>query len=137
MPYWKCYYHIVWATKHREPVIKAPYEQIIFSAIREKCEEFGSDLLAVNTVSDHLHLAVSIPPSVSVSKWVGSVKGATARAINTSLQLDSRFHWQGGYGVMSFGEKVLPQVKGYIANQKQHHADGTINAHMEQIGDEE
>ena len=99
--------------------------------------EFESPLVIVNSVPDHLHLAVSIPPSVSVAKWVGSIKGATARAINSSIESDPRFHWQGGYGVMSFGEKVLPQVKAYIANQKQHHAEGTINAYMEQIGDED
>lgn len=130
MPYWKCYYHIVWATKHREPIITSAYEQIIFAAIQDKCAEFESPLLAVNAVADHIHVAVCIPPSVAVSKWVGS-------AVNTSFELPTRFHWQGSYGVMSFGEKVLPQVKSYIENQKQHHAAGTVNQHLEQIGDEE
>ncbi len=137
MPYWKCYYHIVWATKYREPIITPAYEQIIFAAIQEKCAEFESPLLAVNAVSDHIHVAACIPPSIAVSKWVGSIKGSTARAVNISLELPTRFHWQGSYGVMSFGEKVLPQVKSYIANQKQHHAQGTVNPHLEQIGDEE
>jgi putative transposase len=136
MPYWKCYYHIVWATKYREPVIIPAYEQIIFATIQEKCTEFGSSLLAVNAVKDHIHVAVCIPPGVAVSKWVGSAKGSTARAVNTSFKLAARFHWQGSYGVMSFGEKVLPQVKSYIENQKQHHAAGTVNLHLEQIGDE-
>lgn len=136
MPYWKCYYHIIWATKYRQPTITPAYEQLIFATIQEKCSEYQSPLLAVNTVPDHLHLAVCIPPSIAISKWIGRVKGATARAINTSFEPDTWFHWQEGYGIMSFGEKVLPQVKAYIDNHKPHHATGTVNPHLETTGDE-
>jgi len=136
MPYWRCFYHIIWATKYREPTIIPAYEPVIFSAIEEKCKEASVSLLAVNMVSDHVHIAAAIPPSVSVSKWVGSIKGASARAINTSFERDTRFHWQEGYGVMSFGETALDKVKGYITNQKQRHASGDTNSYLENIGDD-
>jgi putative transposase len=121
----------------RQPVIVPAYEPVIISAIEAKCQETGVSLLAVNMVSDHVHLAASIPPSVSISKWIGSVKGVTARAVNTSFERDTRFHWQGGYGVMSFGETALGKVKTYIANQKQHHANGELNSYLENVGDDE
>ena len=137
MPYWKCYYHIVWATKNRQPVIIPAYEPIIVGAIEAKCEEMDVSLLTVNMVSDHIHVAASIPPSISISKWVGIVKGVTARAINTSFERDTRFHWQAGYGVMSFGETALDKVKEYIVNQKQHHAKGDVNRYLENVGDDD
>jgi putative transposase len=88
-------------------------------------------------VSDHVHIAASVPPSISLSKWIGSVKGVTARAINTHFERDTRFHWQAGYGVMSFGETALGKVTAYIANQKQHHANGDVNRYLENIGDDD
>jgi putative transposase len=136
MPYWKCYYHIVWATKYRQPLIIPAYESVIFAAITDKAAEYDSPLLALNAVSDHIHIAVSIPPSVSIAKWVGGIKGATARAINTSFQQDTRFHWQSGYGVMSFGETALNKVKEYIASQKQRHANNDLNHYLENIGED-
>jgi putative transposase len=137
MPYWKCYYHVVWATKYRQPIIIPAYEKVIVAAIEEKCKEQGVALLAANMVSDHVHIGVAIPPSMSVAKFVGSVKGAAARAINTSFERDTKFHWQGGYGVMSFGETALDKVKEYIANQKQRHANSDLNSYLENVGDED
>ncbi len=137
MPYWKCYYHVVWATKYRQPIIIPAYEQVIFAAIEEKCKELGVSMLAINAANDHVHMAVSIPPRMSVAKLVGSVKGAAARAINTGFERDTKFHWQGGYGVMSFGETALDKVNEYIANQKQRHAKGDLNSYLENIGDED
>jgi putative transposase len=136
MAFWTCYYHVVWATKYRQPVILPMYEPIIQTAIQEKSAELKSHLIELNMVSDHIHIAVSIPPSLAIAKWVGSVKGASARAVNTTLEPDNRFHWQESYGVMSFGEKALPQVREYSANPKMRHASGDLNSYLENVGEE-
>lgn len=52
---------------------------------------------------------------------------------NFVIKPDYEFHWQDAYGVFSFGEKSLPVIVGYIQNQKQHHADGTLITAMEQM----
>jgi putative transposase len=135
MPFWKLFYHVIWATKYREPTILPPYEPIIFAAIETKSAELGCVVLAMNVVSDHIHVAVVIPPSMAVSKWVGGVKGASSRAINTSVERDSRFHWQEGYGVMSFNEQLLSQVQQYIKDQKVRHASGKLNENLERMDD--
>ncbi len=133
MPYWKCYYHVVWATKYRQPMIISTYEPVIFAAIREQSQQLACSVLAINGVSDHIHVAVTIPPSLAVAKWVGSVKGASARAVNMGFNRDERFHWQEGYGVMSFGETALEIVKTYIDGQKERHANGELNTYLERI----
>ncbi len=84
-------------------------------------------------VGDHVHVGVSIPPGVAVSKWVGGVKGASSRAINTGFDRDAKFQWQEGYGVMTFGEQALDKVRDYIATQKERHATGEVNRYLERI----
>ena len=135
MPFWKCYYHVVWATKHRQAVISLAIEPVLFVTVEEKSVELGCSLLAINAVADHVHVAVCIPPALSVAKWVGGVKGASSRVINTSFDADARFQWQEGYSVLSFGEKRLAQVKQYIASQKERHQVNDLNDYLERIDD--
>ncbi len=135
MPFWNCYYHIIWTTKNREPAIIPAYEQVIFAAIKQKSTELGCRILAINGVSDHIHVAASIKPSLAVSMYVGSIKGASSRAINIGFEREVRFHWQESYSVLTFGEKALRFVQEYVANQKIHHANSSTNAYLEHIED--
>ena len=136
MPYWKCYYHLVWATKYREPAILPVYEAVIYEAIRQKAQEMKCSVLAVNSVSDHIHVAIAIGPHVAVATCTGNLKGASSRAINTSFERETRFHWQAGYGAMTFGEKALPDVIDYIKYQKERHARQELNWYLERVEDD-
>src|SRR5690606_21966553 len=110
---------------------------VIFAAIEQKSAELRCPLLGLNAVTDHVHVAVNIAPSLAVSQWAGYVKGFSAHAVNASFtDLETTFKWQEGYGVVTFGEKNLPFVQAYIAQQKQHHAVGTVIAKLEQLDDE-
>jgi putative transposase len=134
VPYWNCYYRVVWATKYREPILTPAIQTLVYSAIRQKSGELKSPLLALNSVEDHIHIAVSIAPSLAVSSWVGFVKGLSAHAINAAFaDLEAPFKWQEGYGVVTFGEKNLHFVQDYIEKQRIHHAKGEIIAKLEQM----
>ena len=134
MAFWRCYYHVVWATKDREPSITASVEQTIVQAATEKSEALECPVQAINSVADHVHVAVSIPPKVAVAEWVRNIKGITAHEINTMFpDLETRFRWQRSYGVLTFGAKMLPTVTDYIERQKEHHAANTLEAYLEQI----
>ncbi len=109
------------------------YESVLFTEIRNKATELKCELFAVNGVQDHIHVALSIPPNVAVAACVGQMKGASSRAMNSNYVFDTRFRWQKSYGVMSFGEKELPRVIEYIANQKQRHASQRLNTYLERI----
>lgn len=135
MPFWKCFYHVVFATKHRASIIEPTFESVIYAAIRQKATRFNSTIYAVNGVEDHIHIATTIPTSVAVSTWVGEIKGTSARAINTAFELDFRFHWQASYGVLTFGEKRLPFVVDYINRQKERHREDTIHPYLEKMDD--
>lgn len=136
MPFWVCYYHIVWTTRNREPLITPQTEPVLFKAVETKSSEFNAPVLAVNGVADHIHIAVCIPPKIAVSDWVGNVKGASSHAVNTAFSnLPTQFRWQGSYGVLSFGVKNLDMVRDYILHQKQHHANNSLYDYLERADD--
>ena len=133
MPYWKLYYHFVWSTKNRFPFIDASMEPVLYRTIVAKSQQMEGFVHAIGGMEDHVHLAVSIPPKIAPAKFIGDVKGNCSHFVNHVIQPDFEFHWQDAYGVFSFGEKSLSTVVKYIQNQKQHHADGTLIAAMEQM----
>jgi putative transposase len=135
MPYWKLYYHFVWGTKNRLPLISPALEMDLCRAILAKAQDMGGIVHALGNTEDHAHLAVSIPPKLAPAKFIGDVKGNSSHFVNHVLKPDFEFHWQDDYGVFSFGEKSLAMVVRYIHNQKQHHADGTLFDLMERQGD--
>ncbi|GAB5491730.1 MAG: hypothetical protein Phog2KO_19450 [Phototrophicaceae bacterium] len=89
---------------------------------------------ALNGIPDHIHIAVTIPPKLAISDYVQQVKGVSSREVNQHApDTDERFRWQRGFSVHSYGQKMLPTVVQYIANQKQHHANDTILEYLEYL----
>jgi putative transposase len=85
MPFWRCYYHVIWATKKRAEWITPQVEIVILETMREKAVELESTLLAVNTVADHIHIAACIPPKLAIAEWVKRMKGTSTRNVNDQL----------------------------------------------------
>ena len=135
MPYWKLYYHFIWGTKNRLPLIDPGIESELYRAISAKVKDLAGFVHAIGGTDDHVHLAVSIPPKIAPAKFIGDVKGNSSHYVNHVIKPDFEFYWQDEYGVLSFGEKNLPAVVRYIHNQKQHHADGTLIVGMEKLTD--
>jgi REP element-mobilizing transposase RayT len=137
MPFWRCYYHVIWATKNRAGLITPKVEAVVFAAIRQKADELQSPILAINGVQDHIHIAVSIPPKLSAAEWVKRMKGASTWDVNAQLpDLETAFGWQHSYGVLTFGAKNAQYVVDYVERQKEHHANQTLQSYLEQIDDE-
>ncbi|MCK6577915.1 MAG: IS200/IS605 family transposase [Anaerolineae bacterium] len=133
MPYSCCFYHIVWATRRRQPSIGAPHAQIIRAAINQKCEALGCKVFALNMVADHVHIALAIPPAHSVAEIVKHLKGAASRAVNVALRLEEVFAWQEGYGVHTLSERGMPTIVNYITRQQEHHAANTLITVLERM----
>ena len=132
MSFWRCYYHVVWATKERLPLITPEIEHVIIQAATEKSQALTCPIQAMNGAADHMHAAVCIPPHIAVADWVRNIKGISAHTINDLFpDLEIRFQWQRGYGVLTFGAKLLPTVSDYIARQKEHHQQNTIDPYLE------
>ncbi len=121
MPYTRLFYHLVWATRDRQPRLTQEVEPILHNLLRNKAIDLGGSVFALDGVADHVHMVASIPPAVSVAKFVGQVKGASSSIFNKSGFTRDRFYWQEEYGAFSFDLKRLPNYVAYVENQKQHH----------------
>ena len=126
MPWCRLHYHLVWATRNREPLITLKEEEIIHTRLRAKADELRLVMHAVGGIEDHLHVVVSIPPALSVADCAKHLKGASARAVNQELSADSRFGWQAEYGAVTLGERSLPAAIDYVRKQREHHANGSV-----------
>lgn len=124
MALWRLYYHIVWATKNRQPLILPEYEKQLYYYIIAKSDEYGCIVHQVNGMANHIHLIVSIPPTITISEYVRKIKGSSSHYLNNIST--NQFAWQRGYGVFSVGVKNLEIAINYVKKQKEHHAKGTI-----------
>ncbi len=125
MPYWQLFYHIVWTTKKREPLLTPDVEPIIYGFLRSKAIGLGATVFALNGVADHVHLVAAIPPKIAVAKFIGQVKAVASTKFNKSGLDTTPFFWQEEYGAFSFDGKRLPNYISYVERQKEHHAQGT------------
>jgi Transposase and inactivated derivatives len=134
MALWRLYYHLVWATKEREPLINSDREVKLYPYIIAKADDLGCIVHAIGGVEDHIHLVVSIPPTLAIADFVKRTKGSSAHFLNQALSASlNKFGWQEGYGVFSLGGKQLEQAVDYVKNQKAHHSNGTAIASLEQV----
>ncbi|MCC6791489.1 MAG: IS200/IS605 family transposase [Thermomicrobiales bacterium] len=128
MSYWRLFYHLVWATKDREPVLDDARSDLLVRSIQALCTENRVLVHATGVMPDHIHLALSIPPRIAIAEFVQRMKGTTSRRFNTTASRTDieHFDWQPEYGVISFGERSLDEVVAYLENQRTHHANQTI-----------
>jgi putative transposase len=88
---------------------------------------------AIGLVADHVHVALTIPPTVAVADALSRLKGASSHLVGQRLPQAIGFAWQAEYGALSLTERALPTVIAYVQNQKQHHAANTLIHGLERI----
>ncbi|MCX4302932.1 MAG: IS200/IS605 family transposase [Clostridia bacterium] len=120
---WNCKYHIVFAPKYRRQVIYGKIRMDIGKIIRTLCEQKGVEIIEAEACLDHIHLLVSIPSKLSVSSFMGYLKGKSSlmifdRHANLKYKYGNRHFWCKGYYVDTVGKnkKVIAE---YIRNQLQ------------------
>jgi putative transposase len=133
VPYWRLHYHLVWATYERASLITPNVERVVYQTMFAKGRELDLVLHAVGGVSDHVHVVASIPPARCVAEIVKHLKGASSRAVHISA--GSEFRWQEGYGALTLGGAALARVIEYVRRQPEHHANGTLVAVYEKVGE--
>ncbi len=126
MPYWELYYHIVTATKGRLPFISLDMEPVLYAYLKDKANELEATVYAVNGVSDHVHLVVSVQPKVALAIFVGQIKGYSSTQIRQYHPQFEPFAWQADYSVFSFDKKRIGKCIEYVEGQKKHHQEGTL-----------
>lgn len=120
--------HITWHTTENLPLINAEMRPNLYAHLKNKIvETTGAYFHGIGGIETHIHLGVSVKPSLHLDEWIGKLKGGSSYAMGIGLQ------WQHGYGVVSFGTKDLPWILNYIRNQEQHHKGGTVYDRLERI----
>ena len=133
MALWRLYYHFVWATKERQPLISPDIQPILYGYIIGKAHAMGAIVHAIGGMANHLHIVGSIPPKHSLADFVRFTKGGSSYHINhTFREVEADFGWQRGYGVFSLGGKQLQSAIEYVLNQEAHHRLNTIEEKLEE-----
>ncbi len=115
-------YHVVWITKYRKAVLTGKIAERTRDLIRGTCKENEVEILAGHVSKDHIHLLVSVPPHLSVSKLVQYIKGYSSRKLQMEYkelnqQFWGRHLWARGYFAASSGNVTDEVIAEYIQNQ--------------------
>ena len=115
-------YHILWVTKYRKPVLVGEIATRCRDLIRQCCSSLDVHILKGHVGKDHVHLFVSVPPTLSLSKLLQSIKGRSSRRMldefrTLKRQFWGRHLWARGYFVASSGNVTDEVIAQYIADQ--------------------
>ena len=120
---WNCKYHIVFARKYRRQIIYGKIKADIGAILRKLCDQKEVEIIEANACKDHINMLVSIPPKLSVSQFMGYLKGKSSlmifdRHANLKYKYGNRQFWCKGYYIDTVGrnKKVIEE---YIKNQIQ------------------
>lgn len=120
---WKCQYHIVFIPKYRRKVMYGNVKADIREIVKKLCEFKKVEIVEGAVCADHVHLCVSIPPKLSISEFVGYLKGKSALMIfdkhpEVGSKWDRSF-WARGYYVSTVGNITEDAIKRYIQEQQE------------------
>jgi putative transposase len=136
--YERAFYHFIWATWDRRPLLEGEIERHAYALIREQCSEMHCTIHALGGMPDHVHLLVTLPRTLCVADFIESVKGVSSRALNEAHRTDDwTFRWQAGYGFLTVSGSQMSTVIRYIRNQKEHHEKENLWPNAEKTWDEE
>ena len=115
-------YHVVWTTKYRKPVLKGDIAERLRELVQEICKAEDVEIIKGHISRDHVHLFVSVPPYISLSKFAQFVKGKTARKLlmeyrRLNRAFWGRHVWGRGFFVASSGNVTDEVIKQYIEGQ--------------------
>ena len=118
---WTCNYHIVFAPKYRRQVIYGKLKKDIGKILRDLCARKGVEIIEAELCNDHVHMLVKIPPKMSISSFMGYLKGKSTlmifeRHANLKYKYGQRKFWCRGYYVDTVG-KNKKVIEEYIRNQ--------------------
>lgn len=116
-----CYMHFVFSTLRRERTITDDFRADLWAYMGGVARDKKMKALEVNGTDDHVHLVISMSPTVSISEAMNMIKGASSTWVNDHRRSATKFHWQEGYGAFSVSVSQLETVREYVRNQAEHH----------------
>jgi REP element-mobilizing transposase RayT len=114
-------YHIVFSTKNRQPLLTHAHQLRLYTYIGGTIRDLGGIALAINGMEDHVHLLVKLRPDKALSDVMRDLKANTSGWMHDTFPDLKDFSWQRGYGAFTVSQSNIEKVRGYIAQQKEHH----------------
>jgi putative transposase len=126
------HYHVFFSTKNRELWISKEWRERFWEYLGGAIRGLGGHPHQIGGVVDHVHLALGLKPTHSVSKVLQELKKASSAWVHHELRLPG-FAWQDGYTALTVSASVLPKLVEYVANQEVHHRRKTFREEMEEF----
>lgn len=119
--YSQSYIQVVFAVDGRLSLIRAEFKEELYKYITGIVRNNRQKLIAINGMSDHVHILIGLKPALALADLVRDIKADSPNFINKKKWVRGRFCWQEGYGAFSYGHSQLDTIIRYIQNQAQHH----------------
>ena len=119
-----CLMHCVFSTRERRPLLTAAIRERLWPYLGGIARANDMKALAIGGVADHVHLLLSLPATLSISKAMQLLKGNASKWLRETFPelRQHDFAWQEGFGAFSYSHSQLTDVIRYIQNQEEHHA---------------
>jgi putative transposase len=117
----KNYLHIVFSTKHRQPLIFPAIEPELYSYLGGICNELECPPIKIGGYTDHIHVLCLLSKKIALIKLLEEMKAHSSKWMKTKEDSLKNFYWQDGYGTFSVNPAQVDVVKTYIENQHEHH----------------
>ena len=118
----KNYLHIIYSTKHRQPLIHERVQPELFSYLAGICNNLECYPIKIGGYLDHVHVLCMLSKKITLAKFMEELKSHSSKWIKTKGDELKNFYWQDGYGAFSVNPQDVEIVADYIEAQKEHHS---------------
>ena len=119
----RLYYHLVWTTRLREPLLDATAAKFLCRYVRKVASHHRVRILLVGAVRTHVHILLTASPQTAFSSFIGEAKGGSSTTWNKDYSITAGWslRWAPGYGLSTVGRRQLAAVREYLRAQASHH----------------
>lgn len=116
--YTQIHLHLIFAVQNRRSLINDSWKDRLYMYITGIVQTNKHKMIIINGMPDHLHIAIGMRPTQSVSDLMQDIKGSSSTWINDNKFVQGKFQWQEGYGAFSYNKSLLPKLINYIKTKK-------------------
>jgi len=124
--YVSSYFHCVFSTKERRPFIRQPLRERLWQYLGGIADQNKMKALEIGGVENHVHILLSLPATIPVSKALQLLKGASSKWVHDTFPEHRLFGWQEEYGAFSVSMSQLDKIAQYIKGHPEHHRKMTF-----------
>jgi REP element-mobilizing transposase RayT len=128
--YTQLYYHIVFSTKNREPLMDRALRQRLFPFIGGGIRDEGGTALIINGIEDHVHILARLQADRALSDVLRNITANSSGWVHKEFSNLSAFAWQSGYSAFTVSRSQFDIVRRYIETQEEHHRKQTYQEEL-------